>query len=358
MRVVKLRKEEPYLLKKFLDLPQKIYSPKELTNNRGEEESILTGKHILSSKFSVEGFLVLDSKDNPLSRAIVSIYPNSEHVYIGFFESVQNEKAAQILFEHVEEYVKGKGISKIIGPVDGSFWIKYRLKVNRFHIPYTGEPYNKGYYLEMFQKAGYKVSKKYISNNYMVIPKEHKNPLLERRLRETLKKGYEIKSPEKGEFKKILEETYPLLIELYSTFPIFAEISQDEFVENFAKLMPILDFSMIKMAYYEGKLVGFVVVLPNYGHILSGKMTLIKALNILKFRKKAKEYVILYLGADSKHLGLGGALVQVIKDKLAQRSARSIGALIQEGKVSATYFDELICGTYEYVLLEKDLKKV
>ncbi len=356
MKVIRLTQESSLYLEKFLDFPKKIYSKKELTNNRREEESLLKGKHILSEKFNVEGFLAINQEGEPLARAIVTIYPNQEEAYVGLFESVPKKEAAEFLFLHIDEYVKEKGREKIIGPVDASFWIKYRLKVNRFETPYTGEPYNKNYYSEMFESAGYRTIKKYVSNNYSIIPKSHKNPLLQRRLRETLKKGYQIKSPEKNEFKKVLDEIYPLLIELYKSFPIFTEIDKREFVENFLKLEPLLDFSMVKMAYLNKKLVGFLVVVPNYGDILCGKMTAIKTLKFLRRRKRAKEYVILYLGADREHLGLGGSLVQMIKDNLAKRGAKSVGALIQEGKISATYFDELICGTYEYVLLEKDLR--
>ena len=44
------------------------------------------------------------------------------------------------------EYAKEHKFRKIIGPVDASFWLKYRLKINKFERPYTGEPYNKDYY--------------------------------------------------------------------------------------------------------------------------------------------------------------------------------------------------------------------
>ena len=43
---------------------------------------------------------------------------------------------------------------------------------------------------------------------------------------------------------------------------------------------------------------------------------------------------MLYMGVDEKNLGLGSALVEIIKDELQTKNCTSIGALIHSGKVS------------------------
>ena len=74
---------------------------------------------------------------------------------------------AKFLFNIADNFVISKGYKKIIGPVDASFWNKYRLKINYFeNKPYTSEPYNKEYYLKLFQDNGYEIIEHYISNKY------------------------------------------------------------------------------------------------------------------------------------------------------------------------------------------------
>ncbi len=355
MKVIRFRGEEKYWSEKFLDLPAEIYKKEELTNNKKEEIELLRGNHCLSKGFEIQAFLVVDEEDKPLSRCVVTIYPKKEELFLGLFESLEIREAARLLFLTVDNYCKEIGRNKIIGPVDGSFWIKYRLKIDNFGKPYTGEPYNKEYYYFMFQDAGYKVFEEYISNKYMAIPKGHHNPILKRRLRESERKGYEIRSPKKEEFSKVLDEIGDLILELYKEFPIFSDIKKSDFIKMFSKLKPVLDFSMIKLAYFKGDLVAFSITIPNYGGVINGKLNLLKILKLMKIRKKAKEYVLLYLGAKEGHLGLGAALVQKTSDELEKRGAKSIGALIQKNKVTETYFNEIIEKKEKYVLLEKRL---
>ncbi len=355
MKVVRFNKEDRLFVNKFLLLPENIYIKDELTTSKTEELSIIKGTHALSSYFEIQGFLVLNEEGNAIARCIITIYKNSKEAYIGYFESVNNTRAALALFEETHKYCKENNINKVIGPVDASFWIRYRMKTSGFGKPFTGEPYNKDYYLSMFQKAGYKVVEEFISNKYSVIDETHENKLLQRRLRESQKKGYEIKNPKKGELDKVLEDLYDLLIKLYKDFPIFKTIDKVEFLNMFSGLKRIADLSMIQLAYFEGKLVAFSVTLPNYGELLSGKMNIWKMIKVLKRKKVAKEYIVLYLGADDDHLGLGAALVEITKEECKRRKATSIGALIKKGKVSATYFDELIEETLEYALLEYNL---
>ena len=64
------------------------------------------------------------------------------------FESVWNH-SIKVSF-NAYKFAKEKWYKKIVGPVDASFWNKYRLKINLFDKrPYTGEPYNLKYYFNL-----------------------------------------------------------------------------------------------------------------------------------------------------------------------------------------------------------------
>ncbi|MDE7268235.1 MAG: hypothetical protein K2N89_12285 [Lachnospiraceae bacterium] len=339
-------------IKDFLALPRRLYDSGELMQNEKEERAFLTRTHVLSHYFTVTSILVYEG-GKAVSRGILTVYPEDEVAYLGFFESENNSAAAALLFHTAFEAVKNMGLKKIIGPVDCSFWIKYRLKTNAFGSPYTGEPYNKDYYLNLWEENGFQVWEQYSSNHYMVVENDEGCEKYMKRLAQKLDQGYEIKSPDPRDFHKTMREVYGLLIELYSVFPTYKRITEAEFCKQFEYLKSILNYSMVKMAYYRGEAVGFFVSIPNYGNTVYGKIHLWELPAILAKKKKPDSYVMLYMGVDPKHKGLGSAFAEAIRSELKIQQVPSVGALIRNGNYSQNYVKKLIDFSYEYVLLER-----
>lgn len=348
-------KEEEEAIQKFTGLPAKLYEKFDLVQNKQEEIALLTGKHVLSHYFETVGILVLNEKEEAVSRALLTFYAGDETAYLGFYESEDNEEASKLLFQKAEEAAKEKGYQKVTGPVDASFFIKYRLKTNHFDKYYTGEPYNKEYYLKLWQAAGYEIMENYFSNHYKCVPADIRNEKFAERLKEKEAEGYVIKSPTKEDFDSTFLEVYDLMIELYKSFPVYKHITKEEFAELFGYLKSIIRYNMIKMAYYKGKAVGFFISIPNYKNVVYGKLTFFDIIKILKIKAKPKDYVMLYMGVDFSHKGLGKAMAEAIKEELKASQVPSVGALIRKGNINKDYFEELIDFEYEYVLLKKDL---
>lgn len=57
---------------------------------------------------------------------------------------------------------------------------------------------------------------------------------------------------------------------------------------------------------------GFFISIPNYGSLFSGRMTVWKLVKILRRRFFTKDYVMLYMGVDEEHHGLGKALAEAV----------------------------------------------
>ncbi|MDE6732664.1 MAG: hypothetical protein K2J77_07295 [Oscillospiraceae bacterium] len=342
----------------FLALPRRIYSAGELTQSPAEELALLNGTHILSRYFTVAPILIYRGK-RAVSRAAVTFYPNDSTAYVGFFESENDSEAAALLFETAAETAAKNGGVKLTGPVDCSFWIKYRLKTNRFGIqnmsPYTGEPYNKEYYADLWYENGFEVIMRYTSNHYKIVENDDGCEKFAARLAEKLNAGYTIKSPDNETFDKTLREVYSLMIELYSSFPVFKRITEEDFCRLNDHLRHILNYSMVKMAYFEGAPVGFFISVPNYGNRVYGRLDPLKTLRILKEKRRPNSYVLPYLGVDKNHPGLGSAISEVVRRELKKQRVPSIGALYREGSLSKGYMRQIRDFEYEYVLLEKPI---
>lgn len=347
--------KEENLIRKFLALPSRLYRSGELMQQPEEERKILTGTHVLSHYFSVFPLLVVNEQDTVLCRAVLTVYPDDPDGYLGFFESEANEEAVLLLFQKAEQIAKAHGCTRIIGPVDASFWIRYRFKTDHFNGPYTGEPYNRDYYTNLWLKAGYEITQRYCSNHYQKIEPSYQAPVFSARLQKKEQEGYRIISPSDADFDRTLNEVYELLIELYRTFPVYKRITGEEFTALYSYLKSLIRYSMVKMAYYQGQPVGFFISIPDYGNAVYGKLGFRDLVHILLTRAKPRSYVMLYMGVASAHQGLGKALAESIKRELQQSGVPSVGALIREGNINKDYFQDLIDFEYHYVLLSKKL---
>lgn len=342
--------------RRFLELPHRLYSRREAVQNTTLEKELLEGRHILSRYFSVFPIVVLDEAGRAASRCLLTFYEGDLCAYLGFFESVNDTAASGLLFAAAQQAAAQAGKSKLMGPLNASFWIGYRLKTNRFGTPYTAEPYNKAYYAALWEDAGFAVCERYYSNALRVPEEADSSMKCKQRLRRILDAGYILRSPDKHTFAGDLREVYRVLIRCYSRFPMFRRIEEDEFCGMFKSLAMVLDFDLVKLAYREDALAGFFICVPDYGHLTHQGAALrnLPGLFWNKYFRKRKRYVLLYLGIDPKHPGVGAALAEAVKQELVQKKAASVAALIHEGGISGGFYKELAVGRYEYALFSRE----
>ncbi|MBQ2803450.1 MAG: hypothetical protein IJF07_06085 [Lachnospiraceae bacterium] len=352
--VIVFEKEEKYI-KEFIKLPRRLYGKRELMQNVSEERAILLEEHPFSHYFAIRRLLAVTEEGRTVGRAILTIHPGDTTAFLGFYESEEDTEICKALVEQAEKLARKQGCDKLVGPVDASFWIRYRFKTSHFGSPYTGEPYNKEYYKDLWQQAGFQVTETYYSNRYRVVGKTDDSEKFKARLAEKLEAGYVIKSPYDMDFQTAMLQVYDMIITLYSSFPVYKYIGKEEFVANYSYLQKLLNYDMVKLAYYQEKPVGFFISIPNYGNLVYGKITLFDLVKILQIKKKPKDYVMLYMGVDREHAGLGKALAETIKEELKKHKTPSVGALIRKGNINKDYFKELIDFEYEYVLMEKKI---
>lgn len=341
--------------KQFLALPKRLYDRARRTQDTKAERALLNGTHALSGEFSMQFYLALDESASPLGRCALTYYDDDPAAYVGFFECVEDLAVCRALLEAAEAQARADGKEKLVGPLNGSFWIGYRFKVENFDEHFTAEPDNLPYYPAFWEACGFTVAERYYSNYLRSPTADDPSEKWEKRLQRALDKGYVIKSLERGQFDAALRDIYRMIVRLYAKFPAFKLISEEQFIALFGSLKYVVDYDCVLLGYKDGELAGFFVCVPNYGTLVDGDLSLRDLPAILKVRRDCKEYVILYIGVDRKHLGLGGAFAQTIRDIGQKKGAGSIAALIHEGNSSGVFFRELTTHTARYVLLEKPL---
>ncbi len=353
MKCIQISMQNKAEINLFLNFPDELYKNTFKTHDKKTELKILTSSHILSGQFEVFPYIVLDD-NKVMSRAVLTVYQNDDTAFVGFFESRDYFDATKLLFESIFKKAQSLNIKTLLGPVDGSIWIKYRFKTDHFENYYTGEPYNLPYYKTFWENCGFEISDRYYSNIIKVPTAKDNLEKFEYRLKTALEKGYVIKNSSFKTYKNDLKAVYLLLINAYSKFPGFKKISEEQFISLFYGLRHILVWDIVFLAYKDDKPAGFFVSIPNLGDLPYN----LSFMNIIKlpFKKRnCKDFVLLYMGIGKEHLGLGGALAQTTKNYLQNHKSTGVSALIHERNFSGSFYKNLTVDTSEYVLLKKHL---
>ena len=353
MRCVQFQYEKKYV-NDFLKLPKLLYSKEDNMENPKEIKSILLGNHVLLKYIdNLYKYVIYDDKKVVARFALTT---NKDICYFGFFECVEDDKVAKYTFDSASEAAKELGFTQLIGPVDLGMWHKYRLKIDNFDKrPYTGEPYNKEYYYKMFLDNGFVVTDKYFSDSYGRLRDVFSIDRIKKRYDYFVEKGYEFRSPTLDNWDKAISDVYELIMELYSGFNTFTKLEKEDFIAIFNSYKSILNFDLVKLAYYEGKAVGFAIGIPNYNNRVYHLNSIKNLMDILKIRKRADEYLITYMGVQPGHSGLARALSQVLLVELNKKDASFVGALIHEGTATSNFVKEVLNFKYNYVLMDKKL---
>ena len=339
----------------FLALPKKIYQPEYLMQSEEEELALIEGSHPLSSDLDTYAFVGY-TDGQPCIRGLLTFYSDDEAAYLGFFESINNQQIASAFIDHLAGFARSLGAVKMIGPVQASFWLGYRMQLTGTEdVPFTGEPHNPDYYPQLWQAAGFELKERYLSNFYPKVSNQTHQDKLAHRFESFEKAGFTICSPKKKDWEQASLQVFELLNRLYQDFPIYRSISSQQFSQIFQKYQYILDFSMVKLAYKESKLAGFLIAMPDYGSLVYQRLTPFNLAKLFWTKRFPKRYTIMYLGVDEQFLGLGSALAYPIFKEAQKRQASAIGALIHQNTVTRHYAAELQGDKHEYGLFELDL---
>ena len=146
----------------FIDFPHDLYKddPNYVPELFIAQRDLLT-KHPFHKHNKLQCFLAYDN--GKITGRIAAILNNSHNEYnqvndgfFGFFDCINDQETANLLFNEATEWLKNKGVTeKFIGPVNFSTNEPCGLLINGFDSPpvlmFT---YNAPYYIELIENAG------------------------------------------------------------------------------------------------------------------------------------------------------------------------------------------------------------
>lgn len=242
---------------------------------------------------------------------------------MGFFECINNQDAANILFDACKKWNEEKGMEAMDGPINfgekDKFW---GLMIRNFESPpYYGQNYNPEYYVKFFEDYGFN-----IYYNQLIFHRDYHTQLQEsfrvraERILENPK--YHIERFEKKRIEKFADDFHTIYNRAWTTHEGFPGMTKAQVHALMKLVKPIVDENLIYFAYYENKPVGFYMSLPEINQAykyVNGNFNWwgkIKFMWYLKVMKVVDTSFGVAFGIDPDHQGKGleGAIFKTYED--------------------------------------------
>lgn len=239
---------------------------------------------------------------------------------MGFFECINDEKAAFTLFDAARDWLIDQGMKAMDGPINfgenDTFW---GLLVEGFTPPSYGMNYNPSYYQAFFDNYGFKTEYQQITNHLAV-----RKPFPERFTKianwVANKPGYTFESFSRKNPEKYVSDLMEIYNDGWKDFENFVPIKKETLLASFKQMEAIMDEKLIWFAYINGEPASFVVIIPDANQLIkgfNGKLGLFEKIKFVYRRWKGinrmRAIVMGTKSAYQKH-GLESALFIKLKE--------------------------------------------
>ncbi len=202
---------------------------------------------------------------------------------MGFFECVNDRAAAFALFDACRDWLKGKGMEAMDGPVTfGENLTYWGLLIEGYTMPTYGMPYNFPYYRDLFEAYGFRTYFEQFSYE-----KDLSKPFPERQVKFSmhLKEKFRTEHFSYANKEKYLNDVCTIYNKVWADFhEDYTPMEYEDIAKIMKKAKAVINPEFIWFVYDQGNPVALVVVFPDVNQILkklgNGKLSF---LNILKF---------------------------------------------------------------------------
>jgi hypothetical protein len=246
---------------------------------------------------------------------------------MGFFECIQDQEAANVLFDACAEWLHSKGMGAMDGPVNfgenDNFW---GLLIEGFTSPAFGMNYNPPYYRELFNGYGFKP----------FFEQESKHLDLTRPFPERFwkiakwvmgKPGYTFEHLHKKNFDKYAADLVSIYNSAWIYHEHFSPLDVAKVKKGFEEIRFFLIEDFIWFVYHEGTPVGFLIMFADVNQIFklfNGKLNPWNKLRFL-FLKNSKiinrsRVTIMGVIPEFQGLGVESAIFWHLNESIKKKS--------------------------------------
>ena len=229
---------------------------------------------------------------------------------VGFFDCINDQQAANLLFDTAKEWLSQKGMGAMDGPINfGERDRWWGLIVEGFQPPLYCMSYSKPYYRTLFQQYGFEVFFNQVC--YGLDPtRELNKKILDRH--EELKKDPDFKAVHatKKDLDKFAVDFSIVYNKAWAGHGGLKEISKELAIAMFRKMKPVMDEKIVWFTYYKEEPIAIFLNIPDLNQwfkYLNGKFDLFHKLKFLwvKWTKPNRRFTGIIFGIVPEHQGKG-----------------------------------------------------
>lgn len=224
---------------------------------------------------------------------------------IAFFECVDSQDAANMIFDVASKWLELEGMQAIDAViVPGENFNHWGILIEGYMKQGFGMPYNMPYYKKLFETYGFKTYFEQLS--YHVDLKQEFPERLVRFAQHVIDSGeFTFDHIRKSNLDKYVKDITTIFKDVWSEFHADFQESDSDFLDSaVAQLKPIIKEKFIWIAYKDNYPVGMEIALPDLNEIIddfNGKMNVFNQIKLLKRLKTVKRARLLVFGINQDY---------------------------------------------------------
>lgn len=322
--------------KQFLNFPVKLYAEDSnwIRPLNKDIEKIFDPKQ--NKLFSRGGKAIrwnlYDGNNQVIGRIAAFVNPKYEGKDpvggIGFFECINDQVAANYLFDQAKKWLMEHKMETMDGPINfgerDNWW---GLLVEGFYEPLYNMNYNFPYYAELFENYGFKT---YFNQECFALPitQKLKPKHYERHQSIAEDKNFKAVHLDKKNLDKFIQDFVTVYNSSWASHGGGKTMGLSQGRLIFKSMKPVIDPKLIWFIYYKDKPVAFWLNLPDlnqYFKHLNGKFDLFHKLKFLYYKtfKKSKRVIGIAFGIVPEWQGKGVDHFMIVEGQTVMKNELS-----------------------------------
>lgn len=230
---------------------------------------------------------------------------------IGFFDCIDNQEAANMLFDAAKDWLSAKGVYAMDGPINlGERDRWWGLLVEGFSPPNYCMSYNPPYYQKLFENYGFRPFYNQIC--FAMKVSEQLQPKFYERHAHISEKYPDVYAThlKKNQLEKFARDFATIYNKAWAGHGEMKEVKSDMVLKTFKQMKAVMDERLMWFTYHKDEPIALWVNLPDLNQLfrhLHGRFDLLAKLKFLwiKATKKCRKFTGLVFGIVPEWQGKG-----------------------------------------------------
>lgn len=230
----------------------------------------------------------------------------------GFFECIDDQQAANLLFDAAREWLAEHGMEAMDGSINfGDRMMFWGVLVEGFTLPLYGMNYNPPYYAKLFETYGFQNYFDQYSYYRPLIPHTMPEALYQKAARLFENPDYRFEHVDLRDKRKVAHDLMTVYNSGWAKFSGVKPMDLEHARQMVKTMAPIVDPEVLYFAFYQNQPIGFFIIVPDLNPLIQdfhGRLGLWQKLQLiwrLKVGKRAKRLYGMVFGVAAEFQGRG-----------------------------------------------------